>query len=276
MLSNNFLAQIILSKRQEVHAQRGILSEKDLRHMLAGAPDTLSLARAIKKESGLAIIAEMKKASPSEGVIRDRYFPSQIAESYIRGGADAISVLTDEDFFLGSLSHINRIRAIVDRPILRKDFIIDSYQLLAARAFGADAVLLIVGVLDDDELAALFEETYALGMEALVEVHTAEELKKAQDVGARIIGINNRDLETFKIDLRTTESLAPLASAENLIVAESGLHSVQDVIRMREAGADAILVGTYFMRQADPGAALLKFRREIEDASRQGLRHYPR
>lgn len=276
MMTAHFLTQVTLNKREEVLAHRGILSEKDLLYMIEGAPEPLSLKRAIRRRQGLAIIAEMKKGSPSEGVIREKFFPTQIAEQYVQAGADAISVLTDEDYFLGSLSHVIKIRPFVDRPILRKDFIVDPYQVLEARAFGADAVLLIAAALEEDELAGLYEKTYELGMEALVEVHNAEEMKMARKLGARIIGINNRDLATFEIDLKTTEELAPLADADTIIVAESGLHTAEDVMRMVDAGADAILVGTHFMRHENPGAALLQFRRKIEDATRQDLRRHPR
>jgi indole-3-glycerol phosphate synthase len=219
---------------------------------------SISLSSALLQE-GLAVIAEIKKASPSAGVIREHFDPLAIARSYVEAGANAISMLTDEVFFQGSLASIQQVRALVPVPILRKDFIIDPYQLLEARAFGADAVLLIVAALKKDRLQYLLEKAHEFALEALVEVHSADEMHIAVEVGANIIGINNRNLETFQIDLATTEQIAPLAPEGTVLVGESGLHTKDDIQRMIQAGVDAVLVGTHFMNHPDPGLALQEF-----------------
>jgi indole-3-glycerol phosphate synthase len=218
----------------------------------------LSLSSALSQE-GLAVIAEIKKASPSAGVIREHFDPLAIARSYMEAGADAISMLTDEAFFQGSLDYVQQVRPLVPVPILRKDFIIDPYQLLEARAFGADAVLLIVAALEQERLQYLLEKAHEFALDALVEVHSADEMHIAVEVGANIIGINNRNLETFQIDLATTEQIAPLAPKGTVLVGESGLHTKDDIQRMLRAGVDAVLVGTHFMKHPDPGLALQEF-----------------
>ena len=258
MPTPNILQKILAQKAIEIAAAKEKISVGELQRRLSSAPSPRSLRSALRRD-GLAVIAEIKKASPSAGVIREHFDPSEIAQSYVKAGANAISMLTDEQFFQGSLAYIPQIRPFTPIPILRKDFIIDAYQLLEARAAGADAVLLIVAALETTQLRDLLQQTRELGMDALVETHTADEMEIAVASGADIIGINNRSLETFQIDLATTEQLAPLAPEGTVIVAESGLHHHADVQRMIAAGADAILVGTHFMKHPDPGAALLEF-----------------
>jgi indole-3-glycerol phosphate synthase len=265
MSKANFLETILAHKKREVEIRKSQLSERTLIDRLAQANPTISFAEALSSD-GLAVIAEMKKASPSAGVIRDNFDPVQIAKSYVKAGANAISVLTDEEYFQGSLQFIEQIRPFVPIPILRKDFIVDPYQLLEARTFGADAVLLIVAALDQTRLQSLLNKTYELGLEALVEVHSVEEMKIAVNAGAKIIGINNRNLETFTIDLATTEQLAPFAPPGTVLVGESGLHTKNDIQRMIQAGVDAVLVGTHFMKHPDPGIALQQFMLTAKDA----------
>jgi indole-3-glycerol phosphate synthase len=258
MNTTNFLEKILAYKKQEIETRKHQISEQTLIKRLEQASPPISLAKALSC-NGLAVIAEIKKASPSAGVIRANFDPVQIAKSYIQAGANAISVLTDEKYFQGSLHFIEQIRSFVPIPMLRKDFIIDPYQILEARAFGADALLLIVAALHKDQLPNLLDKTHELGMQALVEVHSEEDMWSAINAGARIIGINNRNLETFKIDLATTEQLAPLAPEGTVLVAESGLHTKDDLQRMIKAGVDAVLVGTHFMKHPDPGIALQEF-----------------
>lgn len=265
-MSAEFLPCILAAKRQEVLARKQHCSEEILRKRITDTPGPRSLAQALSGET-LAVIAEIKKASPSAGVIRPDFDPSAIARSYIQAGADAMSVLTDEASFQGSLTFIEQIRPFTPLPILRKDFIVDTYQLFEARAAGADAVLLIVAALTDETLRDFIALAGELQLDALVEVHSSEEMRRAADAGATLLGVNNRDLRTFEIDLTTTERLAPLRPAGALLVGESGIHTAADVRRMMQAGVDAILVGTHFMSQPDPGAALHQFRQSWLDGT---------
>jgi indole-3-glycerol phosphate synthase len=211
-----------------------------------------------------AIIAEVKKASPSRGVIREDFDPVVLARSYAEGGAAAVSVLTEERHFQGSLQYLADIRGAVDLPLLRKDFLVDAYQIVEARAWGADAVLLIVAILDDRELTDLLAAAREVGLDALVEAHTAEEVDRAVRGGARIVGVNNRDLRTFVTSLSTAEALRARIPAGVLAVAESGIDSRPDVARLEAAGFHVFLVGEALMRAPDPGvklAALLETER---------------
>lgn len=203
-----------------------------------------------------AIIAELKKASPSRGVIRADFDPIAIATAYAAGGAAAISVLTEERYFQGHLDYLERIRGHVGVPLLRKDFVVDAYQLYEARAYGADAALLIVAILDDGPLRELLFLAEELHLTALVEVHDASELGRALAAGATLIGINNRDLRTFRTTLATTESLMTAVPAGVRIVAESGIEAVADITRLERAGVHAFLIGETLMRAPDPGAKL--------------------
>lgn len=203
-----------------------------------------------------AVIAEIKKASPSRGIIRADFDPIAIARSYAAAGAVAISVLTEERFFQGRLEYLGRVRDVVTLPLLRKDFLVDPYQVVEARAAGADAVLLIVAMLEESQLRELMAAATAVGLDALVEVHTEAELAVAARVGAVAIGINNRDLRTFVTTLATAERLRPLVPADAVAVAESGIDDPADVARLRAAGFEAFLVGECLMRARDPGARL--------------------
>lgn len=215
-----------------------------------------SLAEALKPTSRVNIIAEIKQRSPSKGIICEDFDPARIAESYVSGGAAALSILCEEDFFGGSLEHLKEVRRLVAAPLLRKDFIFDPYQLYESRVAGADAVLLIVAILDDELLARLIELANELGLDALVEVHSADEMSRAGTAGASIVGVNNRDLTSFKVDLDTSIKLAPLAPKGSVLVSESGITTVADIRRLRSAGLHAFLIGEHFMRAQDPRAAL--------------------
>lgn len=258
MNKTNFLETILDHKKIEVETRKRECSVRMLRERIERAAPPRSFAEALSQE-GLAVIAEIKKASPSAGVIREDFDPVAIAKSYVEAGANAISLLTDEKYFQGSLDYIEQVRPYVPIPILRKDFLLDPYQLLEARAFGADAVLLIVAALDQETLRHLRAQAEELGLDTLVEVHSKEEMRRAIDAGANIIGINNRNLETFRIDLATTEQIAPLAPSGTILVGESGLHTSDDIQRMIRAGVDAVLVGTHFMKRPNPGTALQEF-----------------
>jgi indole-3-glycerol phosphate synthase len=202
------------------------------------------------------IIAECKRRSPSRGVLRSDYDPVTIARGYEKGGAAAISVLTEPTFFDGALDHLQAVREAVAVPLLRKDFIVSEYQLFEARAAGADAVLLIVAALDAPALALLHKRASALGLEVLVEVHNADELSTALDGGARIVGVNNRNLRTLEVDVTASETLAARIPQGIVRVSESGLKTAGDLVRLRLLGYDAFLIGERFMQEGDPGAAL--------------------
>lgn len=205
---------------------------------------------------GRAIIAEVKKASPSRGLIRADFDAVAIAGGYQRGGARAISVLTDAPFFHGSLAYLEAIRRVVEVPLLRKDFVVDPYQLHEARAFGADAVLLICAILDGERLRELHALAADIGLDVLVEVHSRAELERAADCGARLVGINNRDLRSFVTRLEVAEALAPLVPSGATVVAESGFKTAADLERLERAGVHAFLIGETLMAAADPEAAL--------------------
>lgn len=227
--------------------------------LAASAPPTRDFKGAVSVKGGpdaIRIIAEVKKASPSKGVIREAFDPLDIAKAYEANGACAVSVLTEEDYFQGSLEYLRLVRANVGLPVLRKDFIIGEYQVYEARAAGADALLLIAAILDDNKLSALIRLTEKLGMEALVEVHNEEELKAALFAGPRIIGVNNRDLKTFKVDIDTTKRLAPLVPKGLTVVSESGINTIEDIFSLKDSGVSAFLIGEALMRQRDVGKKL--------------------
>jgi indole-3-glycerol phosphate synthase len=258
----SFLDRILAQKRREVAARRertplGLLEPQCSRE----APPR-SLERALRDcSSDLAVIAEVKKASPSKGVIRRDFDPVAIATAYERAGAAAVSVLTDEEHFQGSLEHLREVRRRVALPVLRKDFILDPYQVWEARAAGADAVLLILAALEDDGVVEeLRDATAALGMEALWEVHELEELERLQQNAAswapKLVGINNRDLRSFEVSLETTRKLRPHVPAGCLAVSESGFFTRAEIDTLRSWGADAFLIGESLLRAPDPGRAL--------------------
>lgn len=210
-----------------------------------------------KMDQGLsAVIAEAKKASPSKGVMRESFDPAEIARSYERGGAACMSVLTDRDFFQGCEDYLQQARAACSLPVIRKDFIVDPYQVVEARAIGADCILLIVACLEDGQMAELNACAAELGMDVLVEVHDQQELHRALPLGTRLLGINNRNLNTFETTLQTTFDLLPEIPADRIVVTESAIHTQADVGAMREHGVNTFLVGEAFMRVADPGEKL--------------------
>lgn len=251
----SFLADILASKRDEVRGLDGVSPD------LAAAPAPRDFVSALRSPGGgLRVIAEIKRASPSEGPIRPDLDVLETAAAYQAGGAAAISVLTDARWFQGSFELLSAVRAQVDAPVLCKDFLVAPIQVAVARAAGADACLLIVAALTDDELRTLISYVRDLGMEALVEVHDADELARALDAGATVIGVNSRDLRTFEVDLRTAERLMPDIPDRCVRVAESGLGDVADMRRMVRAGADAVLVGSALVRAPDPGDQLRRWR----------------
>jgi indole-3-glycerol phosphate synthase len=203
-----------------------------------------------------AVIAEIKKASPSKGVIREDFIPADIAQSYAEYGAACLSVLTDRQFFQGSVDYLKQARASCPLPVLRKDFLVDPYQVYESRAMGADAILLIVACLDDAQMKDMEAIARALDMAVLVEVHDAAEMERALRLKTPLVGVNNRNLKTFEVSLQTTLSLMEAVPADRLLVAESGIHTREDVLRLGAAGVNAYLVGEAFMRAPDPGAAL--------------------
>jgi indole-3-glycerol phosphate synthase len=211
---------------------------------------------AVSRTDRINVIAECKRRSPSRGVLRAEYDPVAIASAYVSAGAAAISVLTEPTFFDGALEHLSAVRRAVDVPVLRKDFIVSEYQLLEAKAAGADAVLLIVAALGNEDLRALQTRAASLGLDVLVEVHDASELDRALAVGARMIGVNNRDLRTLTVDVQASERLIERIPADVVAVSESGLRSADDLRRLRALGYRAFLVGERFMTSADPGLAL--------------------
>lgn len=259
MSSQSFLARIIAHKQEEVRRAKQKLSFADLEQRARSQSPARDFRQALLTGSSVAVIAELKKASPSAGVLREDFNPQQLAQSYAANGAAALSVLTDESFFQGHLDYLNQTRAVCSLPALRKDFIIDSYQIAEARAFGADAVLLIVAILDARQLAELMAFTKELGLHALIEVHDEREIEIALAAGGEIIGINNRDLQTFSVSLATSEKLAARIPASCVRVAESGISSRSEVERLAECGIDTILIGSHLMRQPDPGKALSHF-----------------
>jgi len=248
------LARIVAHKREELAAAPFPRAEWErLADMQAAGRRDFAAAL---KRNGPAVIAEIKKASPSKGIIAPEFDPAAIARAYAAGGAAALSVLTDSRFFQGSLEHLATARATVSLPVLRKDFTIDERQVLEAAAHGADAILLIAAVLEAGAMRSLRELAEQYGMAALVEVHDSEELQAAIDSGATVIGVNSRNLHTFEVSLETAVELAPRMPRGVIRVAESGIHSVEDVRRLREAGYDAFLVGEHLMRSPDPESAL--------------------
>jgi len=258
---SDILQRILARKAEEIAERSARVPLAELVAQAADLPPTRGFAAAIeaKLEAGLsAVIAEVKKASPSRGVIRADFDPAAIAASYAAGGAACLSVLTDADFFQGSEAYLQQARAACALPVLRKDFTVDPYQVYEARAIGADAILLIVAALDDAALLELALLAAELDLDVLVEVHDEDELERALDVPAPLVGINNRNLRTFETSLDTTLRLRARVDDGRVLVTESGIHAPADVARMREAGIDAFLVGEAFMRAPDPGAELAR------------------
>jgi len=262
---HDVLNRILARKCDEVAARSARTSLRELEARLADAPPPRGFAAAIEcsiARGAPAVIAEVKKASPSKGVIRADFDPAAIARSYAAGGATCLSVLTDADFFQGADAFLQQARAACALPVLRKDFTVDEYQVVEARTLGADCILLIAAALDDRDMRSLAARTLSLGMDVLIEAHDGDELARAlavpasADGRAPLLGVNNRDLRTFEVSLETTLRLRDNVPAGRRLVAESGISAAADVRLLRDAGVEAFLVGEAFMREDDPGAAL--------------------
>ena len=256
---SDILNTILARKAQEVAALKARVSLAEQRARAADAASTRGFEAALRAKIAKgfsAVIAEVKKASPSKGVLRSDFNPAEIAASYEAGGAACLSVLTDVDFFQGSDAYLHAARAACSLPVLRKDFIIDAYQIYEARALGADCVLLIASALQDSRLAEYSDIAREVGLDALIEVHDSEEMARALATSGNLIGVNNRNLRTFETDMDTSVKLKRDFPEARLFITESGIHSVADVEKLRKAGIHAFLVGEAFMRQPDPGAAL--------------------
>ena len=260
---SDILKQIVAVKHEELAAARprkslaNVREEAEARNReQADVRDFVGALRSKVAAGQAAVIAEVKKASPSKGVLREHFVPAEIAASYARHGAACLSVLTDERFFQGHARYLQEARAACSLPVRRKDFMVDAYQVYEARAMGADCILLIAACLDDAQMADLEACALALGMAVLVEVHDGDELDRALKLKTPLVGINNRNLRTFEVTLDTTLGLLPRVPPERLLVTESGILGAADVQRMRGAGVHAFLVGEAFMRAANPGAAL--------------------
>ena len=261
----NFLSAILDHTRGEVARRKSRVPASALRDRPLYRRDTLSLSGALRKKFP-AVIAEIKRGSPSRGVICHDFDPARIARRYEAAGACAISVLTEEKFFLGSLEDLESVRRAAAVPILRKDFILDPYQIHEAKSAGADAVLLIAAALGPGEIAPLMEETRSLGMETLVEIHSPGELESLRGLAIPLIGINNRDLVTFETDISLSELLAPELPRGSLGVSESGIRTGADIVRLSKAGIHAFLIGEQFMSSDDPGEALAELLRSAGEA----------
>jgi len=255
----DILQRIVAVKRDEVARAKAARDPGSIRAAARERRDVRGFEAALREriaQGSAAVIAEIKKASPSKGVLREHFVPAEIAASYARHGAACLSVLTDETFFQGAAACLGEARSACDLPALRKDFIVDEYQVHESRAIGADCILLIVACLADAQLAEFEACAHELGMAVLVEVHDVAELERALRLKTPLVGINNRNLRTFEVSLQTTLSLQPRLPPDRLLVTESGIVDAADVRRLRAAGIEAFLVGEAFMRASDPGAAL--------------------
>jgi indole-3-glycerol phosphate synthase len=263
--TGTILDRIVIKKHERVRARLEHRPLKDLEKAAQASPPVdRDFAQALMANT-LSIIAEVKRASPSKGLITEDYRPVEQAQAYARGGAAAISVLTEQDFFLGSDRHLIDVRSSVSLPILRKDFIIDESQIFESRILGASAILLIAAILPDEVLKRFIRTASGLGLSVLLEVHTMDELLRAIDADAKLIGINNRDLHTFHVDLSTTERLAPMIPAGRIVVSESGISTASDVSRCYRSGVRAVLIGESLMREsAEPSRVEEKIRNLTE------------
>jgi indole-3-glycerol phosphate synthase len=257
--TTDILQRIVAVKHEELALARGVRDLATVRAEARGRRDLRGFEQALRRhvaQGRPAVIAEIKKASPSKGVLRDHFLPAAIAASYARHGAACLSVLTDERFFQGSAAFLRDARSACDLPVLRKDFVVDEYQVHESRAMGADCILLIAACLSDTQMTDFEACARELGMDVLVEVHDDAELERALRLKTPLVGVNNRNLRTFEVSLQTTLALVPRLPADRLLVTESGILVTGDVQRMRAAGVHAFLVGEAFMRAADPGEAL--------------------
>lgn len=245
------LKEIVIKKQERLVAAKINLPEEELKSRIQGLPITRPFIEAINKPRNISLIAEIKKASPSRGIIRNEFDLAQIAQAYQSVGVQAVSVLTEEDYFQGSLSYIAQVKNIVSAPVLRKDFIVEPYQVYESRFFGADAILLIADLLTKDKIVELTGIASQLGMDCLVEVHDEKELKKVLSLKVPLIGINNRNLRTLEVDFKTTEKLFSLIPRDKVVVIESGIKTHQDILFLKILGASAVLVGGVIMESAD-------------------------
>jgi indole-3-glycerol phosphate synthase len=263
----SILQKILAAKRLRLERQKRRLPLRELKAALPDLPPTRDFASAVRdprsRGQAVAIIAEIKRRSPSRGLIRRELDPASMYRAYVQGGADACSVLTEEDYFGGALDHLRELRPLAEIPLLRKDFVFDPYQLYETRTAGADAILLIAAALEDERLRGLLETCGRLELQALVEVHTREELDRALGCGARMVGINNRNLSSFEVDIEASLKLAPHLPAGLTAVSESGIHGPEEIRRLAAAGIRAFLVGEHLMRAADPAAALRRLKEAL-------------
>lgn len=243
---HNIISLILETKKRQVEILKK--NKEAILSLIKDAPKIVSFKGAIKVDNKISLIAEIKRASPSSGILRKDFSPTILAKTLEELKVSALSVLTEEEFFLGKLQFLTEIKKSVNLPILRKDFIIDEVQILESRAAGADAILLIVSLLDENKLKKLYSFAKELGLDVLVEIHTEKELRKALNLGADIIGINNRNLHTLKTDIKTTEKLIPFLPQDIVRVSESGINSLKDVLWLKGLGVDAILVGEAIMK----------------------------
>ena len=252
----HILTRIVEAKQRRLQVSRMRVPEAIVKRMAETAKPVPSFREALVNRERVRIIAEVKKASPSKGVLRESLDPSDLAGTYMKAGACAVSVVTEEDFFQGDLGWINQIRSAASLPVLRKDFVWESFQVYETRAAGASAILLIAAMLDLGELKQLIALSHQLKLDVLAEVHDENELGEALEAGAAIIGVNNRDLKTFDVTLDTSLRLAKLIPDDRLFVVESGIHTKRDIERLLDAGADAFLIGEHFLTAPDPAAAI--------------------
>jgi len=259
---SNILDKILATKREEIRLTSSYRPIEDLQREVGDAPIVRNFEQAIRNKIAngeSAVIAEIKKASPSKGVIREQFDPITIAQTYEQNGAACLSVLTDRDYFMGAAEYLVAARSATQLPVLRKDFIVDPYQIFEARCMGADCILLIVAALEQSQMLELEHVATQLGMSVLVEAHSQEEFERAIQLETSLIGVNNRDLRTFETSLETTFGLISALPEDRILITESGIHDRADVTLMRERGVFAFLVGEAFMRQPDPGEALKSF-----------------
>ncbi len=256
---SDILNQILRDKAQEIVASAELVSLPELSRQVDHLPPTRGFTAAIQEKLGankVAVIAEIKKASPSKGIIRENFQPADIARAYAANGAACLSVLTDKKYFEGCADYLKAARAACEIPVLRKDFMIDPYQIYEARGMGADAILLIAAALGDPMMSDLEQTAIALGLDVLVEVHNEQELERALRLQTPLLGINNRNLRTFETSLETTISMLSMVPEEKIVISESGIHDQNDIKRLRENRVNSFLIGEAFMREPDPGQAL--------------------
>ncbi len=245
------LKEIVLKKQEKAALAKLSLPEEELKARIKNLPVTRPFIEAINKPRQISLIGEIKKASPSRGIIRENFNHQEIARIYEDSGVSAISVLTEEDYFLGSINYLDEVKAVAGLPVLRKDFILEPYQVYESRAFGADAILLIADLLSKDKIIELTQIAESLGLDCLIEAHTEKELKKVLNLKVPLIGINNRDLHTLEVDFKITEKLFPLVPKDKVVVVESGIKTRQDTLFLKILGVNAVLIGEAFMQAED-------------------------